>query len=264
MKKHHYNLRKTICGRSAMLMTILVLSGFSLAAQSTDSIPKPVKKLNNTIKLNLTSGILYNNSIQIGYERIIKKNQSINVYVGYNEFPVNLNLDALNSFSFTGKSKRSGYFLGFDYRFYLAGENKHDAPRGIYLAPFMNYYRFATDRTLTYTDSTGGKQSTNLHSNVDFFSVGGVLGYQFVLWKRLTIDLVLLGPSLTHYHFSARLDGKIQGIDEGETLHNLIEAMKDKFPLLKDLSKGQEVNRSGTEKFWSVGFRYSISIGFRF
>ena len=244
-------------------MMILILIKFSLLAQNADTA-KREKKLNNTIKFNFASVILYSNAVQIGYERMVKENQSINFFVGYNELPGNWSLDALENFSFVGSSKGSGYSVGLDYRFYLAKENKHAAPHGIYLAPFASYFRFVSDRTLVYTDSSGSRQSTDLHSNVDFFSIGAVLGYQFVFGKRFVIDLILLGPSLTHYHFSAQMQEKIQGIDEHQTLIKIIEAMKDKFPLLKNLSKGEPVDGSGNEKFWSAGFRYSISIGFRF
>ena len=64
--------------------------------------------------------------------------------------------------------------------------------------------------------------------------------------------------------FKVKLDGNIPGLDENETIKAVIDALKDKLPLLNDLGKEHEVSSSGNEAFWSFGFRYNISIGFRF
>jgi hypothetical protein len=41
------------------------------------------------------------------------------------------------------------------------------------------------------------------------FTVGAELGYQFVFWKRLTLDLVLVGPGLANYDIKATIDGNL-------------------------------------------------------
>jgi len=56
----------------------------------------------------------------------------------------------------------------------------------------------------------------------------------------------------------------VKGLDTDEALQAVIDAMKEKFPRLNDLTGDEGFNASGTESFWSVGFRYNISIGFRF
>ena len=48
------------------------------------------------------------------------------------------------------------------------------------------------------------------------------------------------------------------------TQATLINTQVEKLPLLNDLSSEEGVSGSGTQAFWSVGFRYNISIGFRF
>jgi hypothetical protein len=206
---------------------------------------------------------LYDNAYQLVYERTINQRQTINIFAGYNKFPVNLQLKSDN-LAFSGDAKRSGYSFGADYRFYLAKENKYPAPHGLYLGPSASYFGFSSERTLTHTDSAGAKQSVSLKSKIDFLNIGGVLGYQFVLGKRFVIDLVLVAPSITHYHFEAKLDGKFNGLELNETQQQVVDAMREKFPLLNDLSEGRTVEKSGDEQFWSVGYRYSASIGFRF
>ncbi len=220
----------------------------------------------NLVKLSLTSWALYANSLHMGYERVLGKHQSISIFGGYNEFPIKLSLN-LTGTKLTNELSKSGYMIGAEYRFYLPKENKYDAPHGVYLAPYMSYYHFNSDRTLTHTDSSSGtSQSASLAMSIGLFNIGGMLGYQFVVAKRFVIDCELLGPSMTFYGFEANLHGQINGIDPDGTLAAVMEALKNKFPLLNDLSSGKTVIRSGVahSDFSFVGFRYCISIGFMF
>ena len=236
---------------------------FGAIAQTGDTLKKAEEEFKNSIKLNISNRFIYENAFQIGYERMIKKNQSLNIFVGYQEFPVDLSLD-LDSTELGSSSKKSGYSFGVDYRFYLAKENRYDAPHGVYLAPFINLHHFHGERVLTHVDSSGKQSSANLNTHINFISIGGQLGYQFVLAKRWVIDAVLFGPSITNYKFKAKLDNNIPGLDENEAIKEVIEALKEKLPLLNDISSEEGVSSSGTQAFWSVGFRYNISIGFRF
>lgn len=244
--------KKIITFLSLIIFFFLALSS---PAQKTD--------FKNTVKVNLTAGILYDNAWQLSIERMITKNQSLNIFGGYNEFPTNLRLN-LDNTELSNSNKKTGFMLGADYRFYIRKENKYDAPHGLYLAPYFSYYQFTGKRSLIHTDSTGAKTSANLETKINFFNVGGELGYQFVFGRRWVIDVVMFGPAMTHYTFKASLDNNLPGLAENETIKAVIDAMKEKFPLLNDLSGDHEVKSSGNEAFWSFGFRYNISVGFRF
>jgi hypothetical protein len=78
------------------------------------------------------------------------------------------------------------------------------------------------------------------------------------------IDAVAFAPAVTKYNFEVKLDGSLNDFTPTETAQAIIDALKDKLPLLNDLSKDKQISGSGHEAFWSVGFRYNISIGFRF
>ncbi|OOG74222.1 hypothetical protein B0E44_06890 [Flavobacterium sp. A45] len=194
---------------------------------------------------------------------MIKENQSLNVFTGYQEFPL-INVD-ITDVNFDKKSDRKGYSIGADYRFYLGSINKFKGPRGVYLAPFISFFQFDTDRDLIYTNpNTGVVSNANLSSNFNLTNVGGELGYQFVLWDRLVIDCVLFGPSLTRYKFNAKLDGDISGLDENEVFQKVIEAIKDKFPGIDGITGDEGIEKKGVQSVTAVGFRYNISIGYRF
>ena len=78
------------------------------------------------------------------------------------------------------------------------------------------------------------------------------------------IDCVLFGPSITHYKFNIKLDNDIEGLDENEAYQKIIEALKDKFPGIGDLTGEKGIEKKGTQSITAVGFRYNISIGYRF
>ena len=258
-----FKLRSAFNARYIIGLSIFVMTGVSANAQVADSLPKPAQEFKNSIKVNVSNQIIYDNAFQLNYERLINKSQTLNIFGGYNEFPGDVVID-LDNTKLGDAKKKSGYSFGADYRFYLSKVNKSDAPRGVYLAPFISYYHFNADRTLTYTDSIGTQSTSNLDTKISFTNIGCEFGYQFVLGKRWVIDAVMFGPAITNYSFKGKIQSNIPGLDENEALQAVIDALKEKLPLLDDLTSDQGVNKSGIETFWAVGFRYNISIGFRF
>jgi hypothetical protein len=240
-----------------ILVSVLLLSSTNVFSQAAS------KEFKNSVKFNVSNTLLYDNSYQFSYERIIKENQSINVFVGYQEFPL-ITLD-LDDVDFDKKSNRDGFSVGADYRFYLGSINKYSAPRGIYLAPFVSFFQFGTDRDIIYTNpNTGVVSNANLSSKFNLTNFGGELGYQFVLWDRFVIDCVLFGPSITRYKFNAKLDGSIPGLDENEVYQKVIQAIKDKFPGVEGITGDEGIEKKGVQSITAIGFRYNISIGYRF
>ncbi|PKB15367.1 hypothetical protein [Flavobacterium sp. 5] len=240
-----------------IFVAVFLISSNALFAQGS---PRDFK---NSVKFNVSNMLLYDNSYQFAYERVMKKNQTLNVFGGYQEFKLfTVDIDNAN---FSKNNNRNGYSVGADYRFYLGSVNKYSAPRGVYLAPFVSFFQFKTDRELLYTNpDNGAVSSTNFISKLNMTNFGGELGYQFVLWDRFVVDCILFGPSITRYSFNAKLDNDIPGLDENETLQKIIEALKDKYPNIGDLTGDEGFQKKGVQSITAVGFRYSISIGYRF
>lgn len=217
----------------------------------------------NSIKFNVSNTLLYDNSIQFSYERIMKEDQSLNVFTGYQEFPL-ITVDITNV-DFAKNSDRKGYSIGADYRFYLGKINKFKGPRGVYLAPFVSFFQFDTDRNIIYTNpNTQAVSSSNLSSKFNLTNIGGELGYQFVLWDRFVIDCVLFGPSVTRYKFNTKLSNQIEGLDDNELYQKLIEAIKDRFPGVEGITSDKGIEKKGVQSITAIGFRYNISVGYRF
>jgi hypothetical protein len=243
----------------SVLMIVLIISTNTKAQVQDTVYIKHEKEFKNSLKINLTSFILYTNGIQLNYERLLSKKRSITVFGGYIQFPMPT-IIANSPLNFDKDRTKGGYSIGSEYRFYLAKENKYAAPHGVYLAPFVSYYNFKNSRT--GRDSTNTDQLT-LNTTLGFLNIGGELGYQFVIKNRFVIDCVLVGPALSSYYFSLKLNGSTSG-DYNEHVQAIMEALKAKYPLLKDLSNGVKVSSSGVSNFWSIGFRYAIHIGYRF
>lgn len=220
------------------------------------------KDFKNSVKFNVTNTLLYDSSYQFSYERIIKENQSVNVFVGYQEFPL-INVDLGSDSNFAKNSNRDGFSVGADYRFYLGNINKYKAPRGVYLAPFVSFFQFSSDRDINYTENNV-ENSVNLSSKFNLTNFGGELGYQFVLWDRFVVDCVLFGPSITHYKFNAKLDGSLPNLDDNEVYQKVIEAIKNKFPGIDGITGDEGIEKKGVQSITAIGFRYNISIGYRF
>jgi hypothetical protein len=243
---------------ASISVLLLFISSTNVFSQS-DS-----RDFKNSVKFNVTNTLLYDNSYQFSYERMIKENQSINVFTGYQEFPL-ITVDLSDDAAFSKKNKRTGYSVGVDYRFYLGNINKFKGPRGVYLAPFVSFFQFDGDREIIYTDpDTNVKNSINLSTKFNLSNFGGELGYQFVLWDRLVIDCVLFGPSITRYKFNAKLDGSVPGLEDNEVYQKVIQAIKDRFPGVEGITGDEGVEKKGTQSLTAAGFRYNISIGYRF
>jgi hypothetical protein len=223
--------------------------------------PEPYHR--NIIKFNPTPMLLLNvSNITFSYERLLKNNHSIALQAGYLVFP-NLVQDTLvGLIKFTDRS-RSGINLAFDYRKYVFARNTRPAPDGIYLGGYFSYYRFQFNNNFDILHVSVDKEGS-MDGKMNFVNLGLELGYQFVFWKRLSIDLLLFGPSLSMYNGTYNISGnldadQIAGIDE-----ELIDKLLEKFPYLGMIFSTDDLRFTGSKTEFDVGFRYSISIGYLF
>ena len=113
-----------------------------------------IENRRNTIKLDLTSNLLFRNALNISYERVRRPNQTYAITVGYHEFPKVTSIG--NGIETTDDSKkRTGFKVGGEYRFYLKKENKYQAPHGVYIGPYASYLNFNNERDLCITADDG-------------------------------------------------------------------------------------------------------------
>lgn len=234
------------------LSVCLFLMAFSVFGQESDSL----KYRKNTIKLDLTTFVLYREAIVFSYERLVKPHQSWGVTLGYETFP------AITQSTLTKEDNRGGYKFGGEYRFYLAKENKFAAPRGIYIGPYFTSHAFSSFRDLE-VEHDGVTDEGTLNSKLRVHNFGAQLGYQFVFNDRWTIDLVLIGPSFSNYRAKFKMEGDFTFDPEDIQNEYLLELI-DQFPILEDVLSGEEVDAKGKVDTWALGYRYQFLVGYRF
>lgn len=241
----------------ALLFTSLVSEGQTAATDST-------KQRKNIVRLSLTQPLLFgSNNIILGYERVIKPYQSMSLNVGLTSMPKLISVDLDSSFNITKDSKASGYNVSLDYRFYLQKENKFRAPRGIYIGPYA--YLYTLDRNTDWNFQEGGvAKNFSTLQKLRIYGAGVELGYQFILWKRLAIDLVMIGPGLSRYSLEATIDGELT-LDERQEAVDALKAWIDaKYPGMDIVWGDKQVDVDGRVNSTSFGYRYLIQVGFLF
>jgi hypothetical protein len=246
------------------LLSALIVIPMLLSAQKGDSLNPYIKPYHkNVIKFNPTPMLLWSKkNVTFSYERILNRNQSIALSVGYLEFP-SLFKDTIGSLlAITGREKY-GINLALEYRFYLFKRNSRPAPDGIFIAPYTSYYGYHFKNNVNVLNTTLDSAAT-VKGNFYIFNVGVELGYQFVFWKRLTLDFVLMGPSISYYGGGLDITGNVN-FEQLETTHKeLYDKIKAKYPLIGDFVVNKSFKKNGKLDLFSLGFRYLIQIGFHF
>jgi hypothetical protein len=235
---------------------------FTASAQQDNAPFKFGKEHKNIIRYELSGGLLFglNHYAVFGYERVTWPHQSFSINGGPIALPklVAINTDSLH---LTHDLKNNGFNLSIDYRFYLGHENRFDAPHGVYIGPYMSYNHFNRSNQWEYNsdDSLVGT-----HTKLDIFTVGAELGYQFVLWKRLALDFVMIGPGVSNYNMNATITGEISPENKEKLQNALIQLISQKFPGMNYVMADKTLNGNGHLGTWSIGYRYLIHIGFAF
>jgi hypothetical protein len=242
---------------SVLLTTLLISCPFTNGQADT------VKNFKNTIKFNITNPMLFGWKYNVlGYERVIKEHQTATITMGRVAFP-RLSEGIADSIGISEQLNDKGFNFSLDYRFYLRKENRYSAPRGVYIGPYYAYNHFS--RNLKWelnTTDYSGQVDTKINLNANF--IGAQLGYQFILWDRLAIDMILMGPGWWFFNMKTDMSTSLSSEDETAIMEKLNEKFKEKFPGSEFVFRGDgfEANKSVSTK--AKGLRYLINIGFRF
>jgi hypothetical protein len=244
-----------------LLSVFVLINSQRITGQET----APEKKnLKNSIKINITNPMIFGDQCyMIGYERTIGKHQSFLVNIGRFSLPriLDFNTDSIKSLSKDIHSK--GFHLSADYRFYLAKENKFNAPHGLYIGPYTAYNGFQRDFKFSANtqDFTG-----DLNADFGFrvASIGFQLGYQFIFWNRVSLDMVLFGPGVGFYKVQTELSTTLDPDQEAELFQKINEVLEEKIPGYDLVINSGTFEKTGTMKTTAAGFRYVVMVGVRF
>jgi hypothetical protein len=227
-------------------------------------VMKQEKQFKNTVRLNLTNPLIFGDkAIVLGYERTLGQHRSISINIGQAQLPKFKLIDIDSSVMLNKSTKEHGFNMTIDYRFYLRTDNKYPSPRGVYLAPYFGYNTMGRSNTWTLnTDTFQGEVNTDFDFSVT--TLGGELGYQFVMWKRVSLDFVLIGPGLASYKLKTKLNTTLNADDESALYEKINDALAERFPGYTFVLDDIDFKHSGSSNTTSFGYRYVINLGFRF
>ncbi len=245
-------------------LVLLILAAFQLTVIAQEKT-EPEKEYKNTAHFNLTNPIIFGGrSIIFGYERVLSKHKTFTVNFGQTGFPT-LNLIDSDSLKANTLLGQKGFHFSADYRFYLAKENKYHAPRGVYIGPYYSFNYFEKRHSWSLKSTSGGAtQSVESKTSLSIHTVGFEMGYQFILWDRISLDMILAGPGVAGYNLKAAIGSNLSDADKKKFFEKLNEALADKFPGYSRVIDEGEFQNQGTAKTTSWGYRYIIQLGFRF
>lgn len=259
MKKQRMN--KSLFGTLAFLL----LQSLAIAQQDFEYDQNRTMDRKNVVRWNMTPWLLWGGgNLTLGYERRLSEFQSVSLNVGRLEFPelINLNLSSLN----IGTQKdKGGFSIAADYRRYFKTRNRGFAPDGLYWGPYVAYYSMGLQNSWIYSDSNALDQTElTLNGRINILNVGVELGYQFVIKKRLTLDMIFIGPGIGFYSGKFDLDGNLNVDEENEVIQALRDALYENYPGLETLVSERTLETAGSFGTWSAGLRFVIQIGFAF
>lgn len=244
------------------LASFLMLLIFPFGSQAKEpDTTLPAKK--NVLSYNLTASVLGGwDNVVFGYERIVKKNQSFSIMVGYRNFPRLIDPDS--SWLVDNYTKKGGYSLSADYRFYLLKRNKSGIPDGIYIGPYVNYYTSSFSYGVTLMENNAIVNYFDANTTIRTLGVGFEIGYQFVFWDKMTLDLILFGPGYAWYGGDLELTGELSIDEESELYQKMIELALENADFLKIVDQEFTATGSGRVSKLGLGYRYVVKLGWHF
>jgi hypothetical protein len=219
----------------------------------------------NTIRINITPLLVTSKpgSLVFGYERILKEQQSFSLNIGHLQLPTLITTKSGSPVNWISNIRNTGFIAAADYRFYF-NRNRYTAPDGLYWGPYIAYYYFDNKSRVELVNTNQINAKADIQTYFSMLNVGVQLGYQFVLGKRWTLDLILIGPGMGFYNLAMNLkaDGDIDG--DAEYLQGAYDALISIFPAMQQLFEERNIQASGTQSFNGLGYRMVVQVGFRF
>jgi hypothetical protein len=175
-------------------------NNFSSAKKSVlllDSTKQERETPRNVVKLSLFSIPLGKYNLQ--YEYAFHKNFSAAINVGLLKFPKYITSAVVSDTGALSGLKVSGYSVSPEIRFYPGRKIKKQAPSGFYLAPYFSYSKTNVNATFSFDMPTASNPSVTTPQDLDAkislsgFTGGLIIGQQWIIAKRVSIDWYILG-----------------------------------------------------------------------
>ena len=250
------------------------------ASERNDTIPKPEDSTSqqkmavnpelltpyhlNVIKFNPTPMMLFDElrNITFSFERLIEKNKSVSLQLGYLVVPQVLN-DTLFNNVLLNKVKRNGINITADYRIYPFSRNRRPAPDGLYYGGYLSFFGTTSESHGKLMDASEDEYIM-LNARMNMINLGFELGYQFIFGKKFSIDLLMFGPAISGYWSKLEITGNLNSNLGNQIDEELAARLKERYPALGYLFSDENETFSNSKIVISSWFRYSVQFGYHF
>jgi hypothetical protein len=73
-------------------------------------------------------------------------------------------------------------------------------------------------------------QEITTTSKFEIHTIGFELGYQFLFWKRMALDLVMIGPGISSYRLNTKIVGNLNSEEREQLREGLQQLLQQNFP----------------------------------
>jgi len=222
----------------------------------------------NIIRYNPIPTVLFSEArnFALGYERVLGKNQSISINLG--QFYIPQLLGDKPGFLDVEKKNETGLIASLDYRFYIKKLNTRSAPNGVYIGPYYSLQYHKGTSTFSYVGNSGGTSTVNYDASLShefmFNNVGFEIGYQFIFFKRISLDLVFMGPSVSFYNIELGLNSNLSSDQAKELYEKYYDSFFSKYPIIEEVYKSGTFEKKGSTSGIMPNFRYLVQVGYHF
>jgi len=237
-----------------------MMSQDTLLNQKTKLGRKDIK-YPNIIKIN-TLALAFSN-VSLVYETGIMPRLSVGLGIGYkNSGPAPQLLSISSSMVSVQIDQIKGYSITPDIRYYLKTCNSK-LLEGFYGGIYFRYNHFFSTADFTYISKSKVVEHNHADIALNEYGLGIQLGYQLLLWERLSIDFLFFGPRISNYNFEYDFTKQ----PAQELLNNLSEYTNEvinRFGVNHEVEIEREGNLRANTSFYFTNTRFGISIGFAF
>jgi hypothetical protein len=249
--------------KSNTIRALLLITIFFMIAVNSNAQKNVDSNAHHNLAVKWSPLGIYFGKLTLGGEYSIRKKQSITFNVGI-PTGIQRNFDADNNTA-DAKSKTTSVMAG--YRFYLGKSSM----KGFYFEPYLKYLNNKLEGTFNYNNDN--PPSIYKSSNeISTFGIGGQLGFQVLIAKRIVLDFFLVGPEANTAKESGSFTDVTNNIpwtpaDAADAENNIKDVIED-IPIIGDKTEVKADQNSKTVfisyKGFLPGVRTGFSIGFRF
>ena len=233
---------------------IIFLISFNLIGQEKDA---PIETKS---EVGLVVSDLINGAFQFKYERLVGKQLSVGLGIGYKGDKGIIKLSGLDTDHVkTGDLTYSGLKIIPEVRYYFK-KTMLSTMDGFYIGGYGKHSSFKSDLDGTYINDLSENYDIEFDAKIRVTSIGFTAGYKYRISDRFVIDFLIAGPGVGFHSYELTQkkdlpDDFFDDLNEALQNYSIFDLIDGKFEFNENNAK---------TNFSALSFRYGITIGYSF